>query len=158
MKARKNHKAGDRSGRSFDSFLDEEGIREEVEAVAIKRVLAWELERAMREQGDLRLAYAEDFGDGGLGHAAVLEEGVDLQGELGLEQFLFGMGQAEVGEDVAGAFGTAGRRRRFFLDLVFMFYCDSSRFRFRLADGFWSTVHQNTNIHIRVYRRVRAGA
>ncbi|HMD42844.1 MAG TPA: hypothetical protein VKH45_07215 [Candidatus Acidoferrum sp.] len=34
---------GDRtnhSGSTFDSFLEEEGIREEVEAVAIKRVLA----------------------------------------------------------------------------------------------------------------------
>jgi hypothetical protein len=27
-----------------DSYLDEEGIREEVEAVAIKQVLAWQLE------------------------------------------------------------------------------------------------------------------
>jgi len=38
------------SGTTFDSFLEEEGIREEVEAVAIKRVLAWELTQAMREQ------------------------------------------------------------------------------------------------------------
>lgn len=31
----------DHSGSSFDSFLDEEGIREEVEAVAVRRALAW---------------------------------------------------------------------------------------------------------------------
>ena len=38
------------SGSSFDSFLQEEGIQEEVEAVAIKRVLAWQLQQAMRKQ------------------------------------------------------------------------------------------------------------
>ena len=38
------------SGSSFDSFLEEEGIREEVEAVAVKRVLAWQLTQAMREK------------------------------------------------------------------------------------------------------------
>jgi antitoxin HicB len=36
------------SGSSFDSFLDEEGILEEVEAVAIKRVVAWQLTEAMK--------------------------------------------------------------------------------------------------------------
>ena len=40
----------DRTGWTFDSFLEEEGIREEVEAVAIKRVLAWQLQKAMQEQ------------------------------------------------------------------------------------------------------------
>jgi hypothetical protein len=40
----------DYSGSSFDSFLEEEGIREEVEAVAVKRVIAWELEQARRQQ------------------------------------------------------------------------------------------------------------
>ncbi|MGC1414937.1 MAG: hypothetical protein WA817_06640 [Candidatus Acidiferrum sp.] len=49
MRARKNHKAADHNGSSFDSFLEEEGIREEAEAVAIKRVLAWQLEQAMRK-------------------------------------------------------------------------------------------------------------
>ena len=34
-------------GSSFDDFLEEEGIREEVEAVAVKRVLAYELALAM---------------------------------------------------------------------------------------------------------------
>jgi hypothetical protein len=27
---------------TFDSFFEEEGVREEVEAVAIKRILAWQ--------------------------------------------------------------------------------------------------------------------
>src|SRR6202166_4697004 len=50
MNVRKNRKKMDHSGSTFDSFLEEEGIRQEVEAVAIKRVLAWELEQAMQEQ------------------------------------------------------------------------------------------------------------
>ncbi|MDP2699081.1 Fis family transcriptional regulator [Thalassospira sp.] len=37
-------------GSSFDSFLDEEGIREEVEVTAVKRVLAWQICEAMKEQ------------------------------------------------------------------------------------------------------------
>lgn len=41
----------DRStGTSFDSFLEEEGILEEVDAVAIKRVIAWRLQLEMAEQ------------------------------------------------------------------------------------------------------------
>lgn len=35
-----------RSCSSFDSFLEEEGILEEVEAVAIQRVIAWQLSQA----------------------------------------------------------------------------------------------------------------
>lgn len=50
MKKRKSHKFTDHSGSTFDSFLEEEGIREQVEAVAIKRILAWQLEKAMKEQ------------------------------------------------------------------------------------------------------------
>src|ERR1700691_593141 len=37
-------------GSSFDSWLDEEGIREEVTATAIKRVLARQVEAAMKEK------------------------------------------------------------------------------------------------------------
>jgi len=40
--------AFDHTGSSFDSFLEEEGILEEVEAVAIKRVIAWQLAEAMK--------------------------------------------------------------------------------------------------------------
>jgi antitoxin HicB len=50
MKGSKKRKRINHSGSTFDSFLDEEGIREEVEAVAVKRVLAWQLMQAMREQ------------------------------------------------------------------------------------------------------------
>jgi antitoxin HicB len=38
-------------GSSFDDFLAEEGIYEEVAAVAWKRVLAWEVSEAMRKEG-----------------------------------------------------------------------------------------------------------
>ena len=38
-------------GSSFDSWLREEGIYEEVSATAIKRVLTRQLEAAMQEQG-----------------------------------------------------------------------------------------------------------
>src|ERR1700682_5833034 len=61
MKARKSHKATDHSGSSFDSFLEEEGIREEVEAVAIKRILAWQLEQAMKEQQKTKQAMAKQL-------------------------------------------------------------------------------------------------
>ena len=43
MNAKKSRKRVDHSGSTFDSFLEQEGIREEVEAVAIKRALAWQL-------------------------------------------------------------------------------------------------------------------
>ncbi|HUI54171.1 MAG TPA: helix-turn-helix transcriptional regulator [Bryobacteraceae bacterium] len=50
MKKKAAEKAFDHSGSSFDEFLEEEGIREDVEAVAIKRVLAWQLAQEMRRQ------------------------------------------------------------------------------------------------------------
>jgi len=61
MKVRKRHKVTDHSGSTFDSFLEEAGIREEVEAVAIKRVLAWQLERAMQEQKKTKQAMAKQL-------------------------------------------------------------------------------------------------
>src|SRR6202795_1525536 len=60
------------------------------------------------QQRDLRLLHAEDFGDLDLGHAAVLEDRIDLQGELCLEELLFGIGKAKVCEDVSAALGYAG--------------------------------------------------
>ncbi len=36
-------------GSSFDDFLEEEGIKAEVEAVALKRVIAWQLAQAMEK-------------------------------------------------------------------------------------------------------------
>src|SRR5260370_17805767 len=55
-------KVFDHSGSSFDSFLEEEGIRDEVEAVAIKRVLAWQLEQALKEQQKTKRAMAKQLG------------------------------------------------------------------------------------------------
>lgn len=40
-----------RIGSSFDDFLEEAGIRGEVERIGQKRVLAWRLEREMERQG-----------------------------------------------------------------------------------------------------------
>jgi len=40
----------DHSGSSFDEFLREEGMLEEAEAVAIKRVIAWRLQREMQRK------------------------------------------------------------------------------------------------------------
>ncbi len=40
----------DHSGSSFDGFLREEGVLEEAEAVAIKRVIAWQLQREMQRK------------------------------------------------------------------------------------------------------------
>jgi antitoxin HicB len=61
MNARKTRKKIVHSGSTFDSFLEAEGIREEVEAVAIKRVLAWQLEQAMREQQKTKRAMAKQL-------------------------------------------------------------------------------------------------
>jgi antitoxin HicB len=61
MSANRNRKRFDHSGSSFDSFLEEEGIREDVEAVAIKRVLAWQLEQEMRRQQKTKQAMAKQL-------------------------------------------------------------------------------------------------
>ena len=61
MKARKNHKVWSHCGSTFDSFLEQEGIREEVEALAIKRVLAWQLSQAMQEQQKTKQAMAKQL-------------------------------------------------------------------------------------------------
>jgi uncharacterized protein YpmS len=61
MKARRMPQRTNHSGSTFDSFLDQEGIREEVEAVAIKRVLAWQLEQAMQEQQKTKQAMAKQL-------------------------------------------------------------------------------------------------
>lgn len=36
-------------GSSFDDFLEEEGILQECELTAIKRVIAWQVEQAMQK-------------------------------------------------------------------------------------------------------------
>jgi antitoxin HicB len=61
MNGRKRRKKIDHSGSALDSFLEEEGIREEVEAVAIKRVLAWQLQKAMKEQQKTKRSMAREL-------------------------------------------------------------------------------------------------
>ena len=39
-----------RIGSSLEDFLKEEGVLEETNAIAVKRVLAWQLEQAMEKQ------------------------------------------------------------------------------------------------------------
>jgi hypothetical protein len=80
------------------------------------------------EQGDLGLLNAENFGEFDLGQAAVLEDGIDLQGKLGFEQFLFGIGETEVSEDVATAF-------RYARGALLCFLCFGFHFSFAFLDG-----------------------
>jgi antitoxin HicB len=47
-KKRKNRKSG--MGSSVDDFLKEEGIFEEAQAEAVKEVVAWQLDQAMKKQ------------------------------------------------------------------------------------------------------------
>jgi antitoxin HicB len=49
------------SGSSLDSFLIEEGLHEEVESVAIKRVLAWQFEQEMERQQKTKRAMAKEL-------------------------------------------------------------------------------------------------
>ena len=49
------------SGSSFDDFLEEEGIRNEVESVAIKRVLAWQFEQEMEKQRKTKQGMAREL-------------------------------------------------------------------------------------------------
>lgn len=46
-------------GSSFDDFLKEEGILEQTSAVAVKRVLAWQLAQAMEEHHMTKTTLAE---------------------------------------------------------------------------------------------------
>jgi hypothetical protein len=61
MKVRKSRSRRNHSGSTFDDFLEEEGIREEVEAAAIKRVLAWQLKQSMLEQQKTKQALARQL-------------------------------------------------------------------------------------------------
>ena len=47
---------------TLDRFLEGEGTREEFQAVAIKEVLAWQIEQAMKKQGLSRKRMAERMG------------------------------------------------------------------------------------------------
>lgn len=46
-------------GSDFDEFLAEEGLAEEVSAAALKRVIAWQLAEAMKQQGINKTALAQ---------------------------------------------------------------------------------------------------
>ncbi|MNR02881.1 hypothetical protein D3C85_1187510 [compost metagenome] len=46
-------------GSDFDDFLSEQGLAEEVSAAALKRVIAWQIELAMKEQHLSKKALAE---------------------------------------------------------------------------------------------------
>ncbi len=61
MKRKKKNAMVGHSASTFDSFLEEEGIREEVEAVAVKRVLAWQLAEAMRKTKKTKQVLAKEL-------------------------------------------------------------------------------------------------
>src|SRR5438445_13406632 len=61
MKKKEARKRREFSGSTFDSFLEEHGIREEVEAVASKRILAWQLEQEMKRQRKTKQAMAQEL-------------------------------------------------------------------------------------------------
>ena len=48
--SRKTARKPSRTGSTLDSLLQEDGILEEVEAVAIKRVIAWQLAQIMKNK------------------------------------------------------------------------------------------------------------
>lgn len=58
----KKAKPFDHSGSTFDDFLEETGTREEVDAVAIKRVLAWQLAEAMKARKITKREMAQKMG------------------------------------------------------------------------------------------------
>jgi hypothetical protein len=48
-----------RIGSSFESFLEEDGMREEVQDLAQKRVLAWQIEEVMKQTGISKVEMAQ---------------------------------------------------------------------------------------------------
>lgn len=56
------NKTVDHTGSSFDSFLEEEGLLDEVHTVAIKRVIAWQLREAMKAAKISKKQMAERLG------------------------------------------------------------------------------------------------
>jgi len=49
------------SGSSFDDFLEEEGMKNEIQSAAIKRVLAWQFEQEMAKQQKTKQAMAKEL-------------------------------------------------------------------------------------------------
>lgn len=60
MMSREPRNAGDLP--TLDDFLAEEGVLEEFQSIAIKEVLAWQIEQAMAEQKMSRKQLAERMG------------------------------------------------------------------------------------------------
>ena len=54
-------KVSTHTGSSFDDFLEEEGIRNEVEGAAIKKVLAWQIEQEMLKQQKTKQGMAKEL-------------------------------------------------------------------------------------------------
>lgn len=50
-----------RIGSSFDRFLKDEGVYNQVETVAVKRVIAWQLEEAMKARHMSKLKMARQM-------------------------------------------------------------------------------------------------
>lgn len=56
---RRSGKRNPHHGSSFESFLEEEGLLEEATAKAIKRMMAWQLEQAMKQRKVTKAALAK---------------------------------------------------------------------------------------------------
>ena len=50
------------AGSSFDDFLKEEGLYEDVRAQAVKSVIAWQIAEEMKKQGLSKVAMAKRMG------------------------------------------------------------------------------------------------
>lgn len=48
-------------GSSLDDLLEEDGVLDETDAIAIKRVLAWQVNQAMQEKGLSKSAMAQEM-------------------------------------------------------------------------------------------------
>ena len=55
----KTQRRFDHSGSTFDSFLEEQGLLQKSEAVAVKRIIAWKLSEAMASAHVTKKAMAE---------------------------------------------------------------------------------------------------
>jgi len=58
----KNRRKNPHWGSTLDEFLEEEGTREAFQATAIKEVLAWQIEKAMKAKGLSRKRLATQMG------------------------------------------------------------------------------------------------
>ena len=61
-------------GSNFDDFLEEEGLLAEVQAEAVKRVVVWQLNKFMKENGLSKSALAKALGTSRTGVDRLLDE------------------------------------------------------------------------------------